>query len=662
MTHTFRVWAPGASEVSVEVDAVVEPMLRERDTVASWTGYWRANVESGAREPRYAFRVDGEGPFPDPRAPRLPDGVHGPGQVVDHAAFEWDDAGFRAPPLSAALFYELHVGTFAPSASDRAAPPHGFEHGGMRASDEVDRVGEQLGAGTFDSAADKLPELAELGVTHVELMPVASASGSRGWGYDGVGLYAVYEAYGGPNGLKRLVNRAHVLGMAVCLDCVYNHLGPEGNYLSRFGPYFTDAYRTPWGEAINLDREGSDEVRAFILDNLEQWFRHYHVDAIRLDAVHALYDEGAVHILEAMQRRVRRLEGELGRPLQLIAESNLNDPRLVRSAEAGGYGLDAQWSDDFHHCVHTLITGEEQGYYRGFRSFSALSKSLRDVFVHDGGYAPARGRRVGRPVGDLPRSRFVHCNQNHDQVGNRAVGERLCHLVSSERAKIAAALTVLQPAVPMLFQGEEWAAGSPFQFFTDHQDRQLAAAVTKGRCEEFSYFGWDPEVVPDPQAESTFRRSMLDWSERERQPHADMLGWYHALIDLRRSYGELYASRWSKPPVVYDEHGRWFCFRRGRFGVAFALSGSADGEQPGVGGTVDVDLQSLLGSSHATAADDVAATSIAGAGGAESSKTGSPSIVLASSDAIVLDGFRLTLPPDTMAVVNVTGEQERVRY
>ena len=661
MRHVFRVWAPVAAHLLIEVDGVGEAMLRELDEGGTPTGYWRAIVESDSREPRYAYRVDGEGPVPDPRAQRLPDGVHGPGQVVDHAAFEWDDAGFRAPPLSAALFYELHIGTFAPSASDRPVPPHDYEHAGTRASGEVDRAGEPLGAGTFDSAADRLWELAELGVTHVELMPVASASGSRGWGYDGVGLYAVHEAYGGPNGLKRLVNRAHALGMAVCLDCVYNHLGPEGNYLGRFGPYFTDAYGTPWGEAINLDREGSDEVRAFILDNLEQWFRHYHVDAIRLDAVHALYDEGAVHILEAMQRRVRRLEGELGRPLQLIAESNLNDPRLVRSAEAGGYGLEAQWSDDFHHCVHTLMTGEEQGYYRGFRSFSALSKSLRDVFVHDGGYAPARGRRVGRPVGDLPRSRFVHCNQNHDQVGNRAVGERLCHLVSSERAKIAAALTILQPAVPMLFQGEEWAAGSPFQFFTDHQDRELAAAVTKGRCEEFSYFGWDPEEVPDPQAESTFLRSMLDWSERERKPHADMLAWYRALIDLRRSNGELCASRWPKPPVAYDEQGQWLCFRRGRFCVAFALSDSADGGQPGVGRAVDVDLQPLLGSSHVIAADDDSATLIDSAGGVRSLKTGSPSIVLASSDAIALDGFRLALPPDSLAVVDVTGESERVR-
>lgn len=655
MTHIFRVWAPYASEVSIEVDGAVEAMSADRSGDPLRAGCWRAVVESESREPRYAFRVDGEGPFSDPRAPRLPDGVHGVGQVVDHAAFEWSDTGFRAAPLSAALFYELHIGTFAPGSVEPSARSRRSERREPRASNEPDRIGQRLGPGTFDTAAEKLPELAGLGVTHVEVMPVASASGSRGWGYDGVGLYAPHEAYGGPYGFKRFVNRAHALGMAVCLDCVYNHLGPEGNYLSRFGPYFTGAYATPWGEAINLDREGSDEVRAFILDNLEQWFRDYHVDAIRLDAVHALYDEGAVHILEAMQRRARRLEGELGRPLQLIAESNLNDPRLVRPTEAGGYGLDAQWSDDFHHCVHTLLTGEEEGYYRGFRSFPALSRSLRGVFVHDGGYAPARGKRVGRPVGDMPRSRFVHCSQNHDQVGNRAVGERLCHLVSPGRAKIAAALTILQPAVPMLFQGEEWAAGSPFQFFTDHQDSGLAAAVTRGRCEEFSYFGWDPGDVPDPQADSTFRRSMLDWSEREREPHADMLAWYRALLELRKRFGEFCASRCSRPVVVYDEHDRWFGFRRGRFCVVFALSGSAD--RPEAGTSVDVDLWRFLEDFGTTASGEAPAFTYTAADHNDSPGALAASIELASSEATDLDGSRLSLPVDSVAVVNVVGER-----
>ncbi|MFW6388112.1 MAG: malto-oligosyltrehalose trehalohydrolase, partial [bacterium] len=451
-------------------------------------------------------------------------------------------------------------------------------------------------SGTFESALSRLPELVQLGVTHIEIMPVATSSGERGWGYDGAGLYAPFEAYGGPAGLKALVNGAHELGLAVCLDCVYNHLGPEGNYLGKFGPYFTDAYSTPWGDAVNFDHGGADEVRAFVLDNLEQWFKHYHIDAVRLDAVHALYDESAVHILEDMAGRARRLEGELGKPLQLIAESNMNNPSLVSSPEAGGTGLDAQWSDDFHHCVHTLLTGEHEGYYRGFRSLRALARSLTHVFVHSGEYSPARGRHVGRPVGNLPRSRFVHCSQNHDQVGNRAAGERICHLVSADRAKIAAAVTILQPAVPMLFQGEEWAASSPFQFFTDHRDPGLGEAVTRGRCNEFVYFGWSPEDVPDPQDPQTFSRSMLDWSERARPGHREMLHWYRSLIALRRNSPELAASSCTVPVVRVDEKTGVLSFRRGRYLIALRLAGygSRRSDEPGPDSPVHINLLSSI--------------------------------------------------------------------
>lgn len=551
MTHAFSLWAPYAEKVEIEVDGTRFAMSPE-----SRSGRFAATVETGSGEPRYGYFLDGAGPFPDPRSPRLPDGVHGHAQCVDHSLFRWSDTHFRAAPLSAALFYELHIGTFSPNSQA------GRDAGG----------GTAVSSGTFDSAADRLPHLAGLGVTHIELMPVATASGGRGWGYDGVGLYAPYEAYGGPHGLKRFVNRAHELGLAVCLDCVYNHLGPEGNYLGKFGPYFTDHYNTPWGDAVNFDAAGSDEVRAFVLDNLEQWFRDYHIDAIRIDAVHALYDESAVHIMLDMKRRAKRLESTLGKPLQLIAESNMNNPALVHPEEAGGVGLDAHWSDDFHHCVHTLLTGEGKGYYRGFGSFETLAKSLRDVYVHDGSYAPARERRVGAPVGRTPRSRFIHCSQNHDQVGNRAIGERLCHLVSIERSKIAAALTIFQPAVPMLFQGEEWAASAPFQFFTDHQDPGLGEAVTKGRCSEFVYFGWNPEDVPDPQAWETFARSTLDWSEQELAHHADMLIWYRELISLRRECSELGADVCPLPTVAYSESGSWLTARRGRYLLAFTLA------------------------------------------------------------------------------------------
>ncbi len=534
--RTVRVWAPLAESVRLVLSEKICDM--QQDPV---TGYWAVQLEELPADGRYAFSVDGSDPFPDPRGHSLPEGVHGFSKFVNHSDFSWSDGSFRARPLGSAVIYELHVGTFSPE-------------------------------GTFDAAIEHLPQLRELGVTHLNVMPVASASGTRGWGYDGVGLYAPWEAYGGPSGFKRFVAACHEQDLAVLLDVVYNHLGPEGNYLGQFGPYFTDRYHTPWGDALNLDGPYSDEVRRFILDNLSHWVRRYHVDGFRLDAVHALHDSSAVHILEEMSVTVRELELELGKPIVLIAESDLNDTRLVTAREAGGYGLTAQWSDDFHHAVHCLLTGERNGYYAGFGGWEQLSKALTSVFVRDGHYAPHRKRSYGRPANETPRERFVHCVQNHDQVGNRAVGERLSHLVSEGRAMIAAALNLLSPAVPMLFQGEEWACSAPFQYFTDHQDTALARAVSDGRKREFSDFGWSPEQIPDPQDTETFTRSVLRRDERLQDYHARMLQWYTDLIRLRMQHPELSAARYTHPNVTCNEHDQWMAIRRGSFLIVFTLS------------------------------------------------------------------------------------------
>jgi maltooligosyltrehalose trehalohydrolase len=515
----FRVWAPSAHSLDLELPPRRIAMTPEPH------GWWAATVEDAAPGIEYAFSVDGGEPLPDPRSPWQPFGVHGPSLTVDHARFEWTDEGWQAPPLASAVVYELHVGTFTPE-------------------------------GTFDAAIARIPHLRRLGVTHVEVMPVNEFPGERGWGYDGVDLYAPHHAYGGPDGLKRFVDALHGAGMAAILDVVYNHLGPSGNYLGAFGPYFTSCIRTPWGEAINFSGAASDEVREFFVQNALMWLRDYHFDGLRLDAVHAIVDTSAVHILEELAERVEDLERELGRHLMLIAESDLNDPRVIRPRELGGYGMDAQWSDDLHHALHSILTGERNGYYSDFGCMSHLAKALERGFVYDGCYSEHRGRRHGRPLDGVAKTKLVCALQTHDQVGNRAAGERISALASLERVKAGAALYLTAPFVPMIFQGEEWAASSPFLYFTDHVDPELGRIVSAGRRSEFAAFGWAPESVPDPQARETFLRSKLDWSEVDEEPHRSTLAWYRELIALRpRLRGDA--------KVEFSEGERWLRMDRG---------------------------------------------------------------------------------------------------
>jgi maltooligosyltrehalose trehalohydrolase len=522
----LKVWAPFARRVDVQIGGSRIEMEQDPG------GWWRVDTRFAEHGVDYSFIPDGDNPLPDPRSPWQPRGVHGPSRILDHKRFPWTDGHWQPPPLSSAVIYELHVGAFSPEA-------------------------------TFDGVLSRLDYLVDLGVTHVQLMPVSTFSGSRGWGYDGVDLFAPHEVYGGPEGLRRLVDGCHEKGLAVILDVVYNHLGPEGNYLERFGPYFTARHSSPWGKAVNFDGPDSDEVRRFFCDNAIMWLRDYHFDGLRMDAIHAIVDTSAVHILEQLAVEVEALEAEVGRRLTLIAESDLNDPRVVRAREAGGYGIDAQWSDDFHHALHAVLTGEREGYYRDFGSLAGLAKALTNVFVYDGQYSAYRRRSHGRPVETLNGHRFLGYIQNHDQVGNRARGERLSRLVDLGRLKIAAAMVFISPFIPLLFQGEEWGASTPFQYFTDHQDKELGKAVHRGRHEEFSAFGWKFEDIPDPQAPETFQRSRLNWEERDREVHRSILEWYRSLISLRRSTPSLLDGRLDRVDVDYDEDARWFRVIRG---------------------------------------------------------------------------------------------------
>ncbi|MFW6170556.1 MAG: malto-oligosyltrehalose trehalohydrolase [Planctomycetota bacterium] len=521
----MRVWAPNVRRVELDSNSQSWTMFKRED------GWWILDAPFIQHGVDYAFRLDGEGPFPDPRSPWQPEGVQGASRWVDHDRFAWSDSHWRQPPLGSAVIHELHVGTFTPQ-------------------------------GTCDAVIDHLDDLVDLGITHVELMPVAEFSGTRGWGYDGVDLYAPHHAYGGPEALKRLVNACHQRGLAVLLDVVYNHLGPQGNYLNRFGPYFTDRYKTPWGEAINLDGPGSDEVRRFFLDNALMWLRDYHLDGLRIDAVHAIMDTSAVHFLEQLATEVDDLEAELGRHLVLIAESDLNDPRVVRAAEQGGCGIDAQWNEDFHHALQAVLTGERDGYYQDFGTLADLAKVLTEGMAYDGRYSTFRRRCHGRPAVGLSGNQFIGCLQNHDQVGNRALGERASQLLSHGQLKIGAALVMTSPFVPMLFQGEEWGASTPFLYFTDHQDAELGEAVKLGRRNEFSDFDWKPEDIPDPQAEETWLRSKLDWEESSRPPHTDLRQWHRSLISLRRRLACLTNGRFAATQVEFDEDARWLIMRR----------------------------------------------------------------------------------------------------
>lgn len=510
--HEFAVWAPKPKKLAVLLNGKRYPMAGPDER-----GWWRTTLAAAPGD-EYGFLLDDDThPYPDPRSLRQPTGVHGLSAVYDHSAFRWSDATWQAPPLATAIVYELHVGTFTPE-------------------------------GTLLSAIERLDYLVSLGITHVELMPVAAFAGDRGWGYDGVALFAVTENYGsakspgangtgvnGPDALKRFVDACHAKGLAVLLDVVYNHFGPVGNYTGKYAPYTTANHNTPWGDAVNFESEGSAEVRRFFCDNALMWLRDFHIDGLRLDAVHEFVDRSAIHFLEQLATEVAALGASLHRRFVLIAESDLNDPRVVTPRELGGHGIDAQWSDDFHHALFAVLHPGEQGYYADFGSMAQLAKALTRVFVYDGVYSGYRSRHHGRAVEGLAHHRFLGYIQNHDQIGNRAIGDRLEHIVGLDRAKVAAAIVLTSPFVPMLFQGEEFAASTPFQYFADHEDPEMAKSVSEGRKREFAAFGWPPESIPDPEQRSTFEHSKLNWKETTEGIHAEMLAWYRTLIHLRRT-------------------------------------------------------------------------------------------------------------------------------
>jgi maltooligosyltrehalose trehalohydrolase len=540
----FSVWAPDASRVRLRLAGDTDHEMR-----AAADGWWTVEVPEAGLD--YSFLLnDDETALPDPRSPWQPAGVHGPSRRYDHLAFQWTDSSWTGRQLPGSVLYELHIGTFTPE-------------------------------GTFDAAIDRLDHLVDLGVDMIELLPVNAFNGEHNWGYDGVCWYAPHEPYGGPDGLKRFVDAAHAKGLGVILDVVYNHFGPSGAYAPRFGPYLAEQSNS-WGRSINLDGPHSDEVRRYIIDSVLMWLRDYHVDGLRLDAVHALPDTRAVPLLEELAVSVESLSTHLGRPLSLIAESDLNDPRLITPREAGGFGLHAQWNDDAHHALHTLLTGERQGYYGDFGSLETLSDVLTNGFFHAGTWSSFRNRHHGRPLDSrVPGHRLVAYLQNHDQIGNRATGDRISASLSSALVRVGAMILLTAPFTPMLFMGEEWAASTPWQFFTSHPEPELASAVRTGRRREFASHGWPEGDVPDPQDPQTFVRSRLDWAELDKPEHASMLAFYQRLIALRRSVADLSDPRMH---AVSVQHGDQFLLmRRGDTLVVANFAGRGQGVSlPGV--------------------------------------------------------------------------------
>jgi maltooligosyltrehalose trehalohydrolase len=541
----INVWAPAAGNVRLRANGNDLPLSPRGD------GWWAGPDLAPGTD--YAFLLDADDqPLPDPASRWQPDGVHGPSRVYDQAAYEWHDGEWRGRDLAGAVFYELHVGTFTEGA-------------------------------TFDSAIDRLDHLVDLGVTHVELLPVNAFNGVWNWGYDGVDWYAVHAPYGGPDGLKRFVDAAHGKGLAVVLDVVYNHLGPSGNYLPLFGPYLKSG-RNTWGDLVNVE---NPNVRSFVIDNALMWLRDYHVDGLRLDAVHAIQDPSPRHILAELSEAVDSLAASLGRPLPLIAESDLNDPIMITPRSDGGYGLAAQWDDDVHHALHALLTGEREGYYCDFGSLQVLAKTLTKAFLHDGTYSMFRKKDWGKPI-DPHRQRgkqFVVCLQNHDQVGNRAAGERLTELTTPQLLRVGAMLLLTVPYTPMLWMGEEWAARTRWPFFTSHPEPELAEATAKGRVEEFAQHGWDTSQMIDPQDPRAYRSAILDWSEPAKPEHAEVLDLYRRLIALRAAEPDLQDDDLTKVHVEFDEDARWIVVHRGALRVAANL-GDAQQSVAQVTGTV----------------------------------------------------------------------------
>jgi maltooligosyltrehalose trehalohydrolase len=577
--HEFTVWAPNAQKVAVKIGDRTFPMRGPSER-----GWWSASVEQAGPGTDYGFVLDDDAKaWPDPRSQWQPNGVHGLSRVYDQSTFAWSDREWQAPSFGRAVIYELHVGTFTPG-------------------------------GTFDSAIERLDYLRELGITHVELMPVAAFPGGQGWGYDGASLFAVTDLYGGPDGLKRLVDACHARGLAALLDVVYNHFGPVGNYSGKYGPYITEKHRTPWGGAVNFEDWGSDEVRRFFCDNALMWMRDYHIDGLRLDAVHEFVDRSAVHFVEQLTDEAKALAKKSGRRLVLIAESDLNDPRVLKPCEAGGYGMDAQWSDDFHHALFAVLHsgGEEKGYYIDFGSVAKLAKALTNTFVQDGTYSKYRGRKHGRPVVDLSPHQFLGYIQNHDQVGNRAVGDRVEQIVGMDRAKVAAGIVLTAPFIPMIFQGEEYAASTPFLYFADHEDPEMAKAVKVGRQGEFAAFGWKPEDIPDPENVETFQRSKLNWNEIHEGRHEEMLEWYRRLIKFRCGSPSLNDGEPGQTKASFNEARKWLVMERGSVTVMCNF------------GTEPVELEN----SHQLR------------------------LALASRADVSVAGDRVLLPPDTLVVLS----------
>lgn len=593
----FDVWAPHANAVTLQVESDRIPLIRDEHG----GGWWRPSEdERHALSERVAsapdgvdygfFLDDGELLLPDPRSRRQPNGVHKPSRTFVPANYEWRDERWTGRQLAGGVVMEVHIGTFTPE-------------------------------GTLDSAIERLDHLADLGVTHVELMPVAAFGGDRGWGYDGVGWYAVHEEIGGPEAYQRFVDACHERDLAVIQDVVYNHFGPSGAYWPMFGPYLAPQHATAWGAAVNLDGADSDEVRRFIIDNVRMWIEEYHVDGLRLDAVHALVDTRATHLLEDIANLADEMSAHLGRPITLIAESDLNDPRLIRPREAGGYGLSAQWNDDFHHALHVASTEDRTGYFADFDGVDALAKVIRGGFFHDGSRSSFRGRLHGRPLTpEMQAWRLVVCNQNHDQVGNRADGSRLTDRLTNGQLRCRALVTLTSPFTPMLFMGEEWGTKTPFQFFSSHEEPELAVATSEGRIREFSRMGWDPNAVPDPQDVATFERSKLNWADLDNPEHAEMLELYRSLIQLRRERSALTSPWMNLIHTETDPQARTIGYWRDDILV---IVNFGNDEQ-----TIEIDLDR-----------------------AETPVVEEPELLIATDSGIRFEGSCVVLPPQSGAVI-----------